>query len=73
MLCEMYAYDTLEEALEEGQKRWNHMTEHDRNNRDRFLVGLCDVEPGLCGVWDFAEDEDGNVNTDIYEIEKEWK
>lgn len=73
MLCEMYAYDTIEKALEEGQKRWDHMTEHDRNARDHFMVGLCNVEPGFHGTWDFVEDDNGNVDTDIYEIAKEWK
>lgn len=55
------AYESKEEALKEAEKEWNNLTEHDKKQRNSFLVGLCEM------------DEEGNIGADIIEIAKEYK
>ena len=65
-------YESKEEALEEAEAQWDHMSEHDKKDRDSFTVGLCNVEQCEDGSWQQVEDENGNVDADIYEIAKEF-
>lgn len=67
------AYADKEEALREAEHEWNClMTEGDKKDTDRYIVGLCNVEEYAPNCWQYAEIE-GNIDADIYEIAKVYK
>lgn len=72
-LEEVHAFDSKESALREAEAEWNSLTECDKQARDHYTVGLCNVEEYKPGCWTYAEDEQGNVDCDVYEIAKVFK
>ena len=72
-LEEITAFNSKEETLEAAQSEWDSLSDHDKKDRDSYIVGLCNVEEYKPGCWQYAEDESGNIDTDIYEIAKRFK
>lgn len=71
-LEEVTAFNSKEEALAEAEKEWNHLSISDKKSRDSYTVGLCNVEEYKPNCWHYVEDENGNIDADIYEIAKEF-
>jgi hypothetical protein len=61
-----------DEAMIEAKKQWDYLSNLDRECRDAFIVGLCNVEEVKPGCWSYAEDENGNIDGNIYEIAKDF-
>lgn len=40
---------------------------------NRYIVGLCNLEKDESGSWQYAEDQKGNIDADIYEIAKDFR
>lgn len=53
-------YDSKEEAIERAEYLLAHMTKHDKNNRDAFYVGICEL------------DEEGEVDLNSIDSIKEY-
>ena len=70
---EIKAFDSKEEAINAAEIEWNLFSDHDKKDRDFYVVGLCNVEEYKPGCWQNAEDENGNIDADIYEIAKQFK
>lgn len=62
-------FKNIEEALEAAENEWGRLTEHDKKRRESYIVGLVNVDEN----GNYLEDENGNVDADIYEIVKEYK
>lgn len=60
-------------ALSAADYCWNYMTEHDRKHCISFVVGLVNVESDDNGDYQYYEDENGNIDSDIYEIAETFK
>ena len=60
--------ESKEVALEQAGHDWDRMTDIDRKHRTCFFVGLCNVDES----GNYFEDENGNIDADVYEIAKEW-
>ncbi len=54
-------------------KEWERLTNIDKERRESYIVGLANVQEYEKDKWQFAEDENGNIDSDIYEIAKEYK
>ncbi|MDD3186552.1 MAG: hypothetical protein PHT76_14770, partial [Anaerostipes sp.] len=50
----------------------NHSSNYDTSRRVDYLVGLCNVELGKDGWWQFKTLDNGCIDTDIYEIAKAY-
>lgn len=72
-LEELHVYDSKEEALYNAENEWCRRSEHDKKECDSYIVGLCNVEVDESGSWKYAEDSNGNVDADIYEVVKKYK
>ena len=64
---DVYVYDSKDEALENAEYRWKHMTDHDRKRTTTFAVVLLNIDGE-----DYAE-IDGEIDADWYEVAKEYK
>lgn len=62
-------FDSKEQALEAAEIGWNRLTDTDKKRRESYIVGLINVDDN--GYYN--EDENGNIDADIYEIAKEYK
>lgn len=71
-LEELTAFNSKEEALKEAEIEWKHLKDNDKKDKDRFTVGLCNVEEYKTGCWQYAEDETGNIDATVYEVAKEY-
>nr|DAE83991.1 MAG TPA: hypothetical protein [Bacteriophage sp.] len=65
--------DSKEDALKEAKYRWEHLTEQEKKSCDSFAVVLCNVNESQFGGEHWAEDEQGNVDSDWYEVAKQYK
>ena len=66
------AFDTKEEALAEAEHEWSHFTTYERKHTEYYIVGTCNVEEYAPGKWQFAELDNGCIDSDIYVIAKEF-
>lgn len=71
-LVSIEVFNSKEEALAEAEKEWNKLTSCDKKQRNSFMVALCNVQEYSPHCWDYAEDENGNIDTDIYSIAKDY-
>lgn len=62
-------FDSKEQAIEAADIGWNGLTDTDKKRRDSYLVCLINVDEN----GDYNEDDNGNIDADIYEIAKEYK
>ena len=62
------------DALREAENDWNHLTAAEKANRERFLVGLINVQicekAGFGGRFEYANIE-GRIDGDVYECAKD--
>lgn len=66
-------FESKEQALENAEREWNLLDKQDKLDRNRYIVGLCNVEKDESGCWNYAEDHEGNIDADIYEVAKDFK
>lgn len=64
------------DALKAAEENWNHLTESEKKKLEIFAVGLIHVQlmekNGIDGRFTYAENENGWVDGDIYECEKDY-
>ena len=62
-------FSSKEQALDEAENDWFHLSDFDKRTRVSYLVGLINVDDN----GDYYEDDNGNIDGDIYDIAKEFK
>ncbi len=60
--------ENKDEALVEGERQWDSLSDSDKKKRKSFMVGLCNIDD----EGNYIELEDGNIDANVYEIAKEW-
>lgn len=61
-------FESKEQAIEAATSEWDRLTDTDKKRRESYLVGLINVDEN----GDYYEDENGNIDADVYEIAKEY-
>lgn len=71
---DIVVFGSKEIAVVVADAMWNvEMTSHDRECRVSFIVGLINVELDDNGYYQYYEDEDGNIDSAIYDIAETFK
>ena len=62
------------DALRQAESDWNHLTAKEKENQERFMVGVMHVcyEPGYDGPFNLYTREDGSCDGDVYEVAKDY-
>lgn len=60
--------ESKEDAIKKGDFQWDYLTKYDRSQRVNFCVGTCNVDTD----GNFVENEAGIIDSDIYEVAKDY-
>lgn len=69
----LVVFENKDTALRFAENEWDKLSDIDKRDRDYYVVGLCNVEKDDKGEWMYFEDENGNVDADIYDVAKKYK